>query len=141
MVVVSLSHPLWVARSQAVERHQSLQLRYPDTRARTFEVSIPGADRRDNRHIGLNIGGVRVPQPPLRQHQFLRGQAQTIRGSGPIVFRDIAETGPIEVLLGPLTTEVSTAAGGMDLFALPPFDASPRKPLEPGANAIVFELK
>src|SRR5688572_10853063 len=75
MVVVSLSHPLWVARSQAVERHQALQLRFPDGPARTFEVSIVGADRRDNRHIGLTVGGVRVPQPPLRQHQFLRGQA------------------------------------------------------------------
>ena len=139
MAVVSLSHPLWVGRSPAVERHQPLEMRFPNAPSRTFDVSIPGADRRDQRHIGVIVGGIRIPQPVLRQHQFLRGQAQTIRGAGPIVFRDIAETGPIEALLGPLTTAVHSSASGMDIFAFPPFDASPRKPLEPGAASIVFE--
>jgi hypothetical protein len=140
MVVVSLSHPLWIGRSPAVERHQPLELRFPSVPMRTFEVSIPGADRRDQRHVGVVVGGLRIPQPVLRQHQFLRGQAQTIRGSGPIVFRDIAETGPIEALLGPLTTAVSSSVSGSDLFAFPPFDESPRKPLQPGAGSVVFEL-
>jgi hypothetical protein len=141
MAVVSLSHPLWVAKSPAVQRHQPLEMRFPNAPSRTFDVSIPGADRRDQRHIGVMVGGLRIPQPALRQHQFLRGQAQTIRGAGPILFRDIAETGPIEALLGPLTTAVASSVSGMDIFAFPPFDASPRKPLEAGANSIVFELQ
>lgn len=140
MVVVSLSHPLWVSRSPSVERHQPLELRFPGAPIRTFDVSLPGADWRDQRHVGVIVGGLRIPQPALRVHQALRGQAQTMRGEGPMVFRDIAETGPVEVLLGPLTTAVANGSIGTDLFAIPPFNESPRKPLQPGASSVVLSL-
>ncbi|HUP46538.1 MAG TPA: hypothetical protein VM779_13615, partial [Thermoanaerobaculia bacterium] len=141
MVVVSLSHPLWVARAPGLERHQTITLRFPPAPVRTFEVSVSGAVERENRHIGIVIGGVRVPQPALRQHQFLRGEPALLRGNGPLRFRDLAETGPIEVLLGPGAGEVPSRLGGIDLFALPDYADAPRLPLPAGAASVTFELE
>ncbi len=90
MSVVSQSHPLWVFRAPALERRQTINLRFPDGPVRSFETLVTGADGRESRHVGIAIGGVAVPQPVLRQHQFLRGQSATIRGSGPLLLRYIA---------------------------------------------------
>lgn len=141
MAVVSLSHSLWVLRAPSVERRQTIELRFPDRPAREFDVVVRGADRRDSRHIGVVIGGVRAPQPALRQHQFLRGLTPVVRGVGPLRIRDIAETGPIDIILGPAVEEVSSRAGGMDFFALAAFGDAPRQRLAPGATSIVLELK
>lgn len=140
MAVVSLSHPLWVLRAPSVARRQTIELRFPDGPAREFDVVVRGADRRDSRHIGVVIGGVRAPQPALRQHQFLRGLTPVVRGVGPLRIRDIAETGPIDIIFGPAVEEVSSRAGGMDFFALAAFADAPRQRLAPGATSILFEL-
>ncbi|HUE95764.1 MAG TPA: carboxypeptidase-like regulatory domain-containing protein, partial [Longimicrobiaceae bacterium] len=141
MVVVSRSHPLWVTRPPALERRETIALRFPDAApAREFDVAVTGADPRDSRHIGIAVADVRVPQPAFRFHQTLRGLPALIRGSGPLRIRDLAETGPIEVLLGPTAGEVPGRMAGIDLFALPPFAGVPRRRLTPGATVITFEL-
>lgn len=141
MTVVSLSHPVWTLRAPRVDRRQTVEVRFPDVAVREFDVSIERADRRDMRHIVLIIGGVSVPQPALRQHQALRGLPVTVRGAGPLRLRDIAETGPIDIVLGPTVAELSSGAGAMDLLALPQFADAPRKRLPPGATAITLQLK
>jgi hypothetical protein len=60
-------------------------------------------------------------------------------GAVPVRIRDIAETGQIEVLLGPYDQEVATRARGMDFFALPQFADVPRRALGPGAVSVVFD--
>lgn len=139
--VVSLSHPLWVTRAPDIGPRDAFTLRFPDGPVRAFEVTIRNADARDHRHIGLIVGGVRIPQPVLQQHQALRRLPATIRGAGPLQFRDIAETGSIDVALGPEDEEVTNRMRGMDFFALPQFAAAPRQRLMPGGTSVVFESK
>ena len=89
-------------------------------------------------HIGLAIGGVIVPLPALRLHPTLRGSLATISGSTPLLIRDLAETGPIDVILGPVG--LMTERGGVpDAVLLQRFATGPRKRLAPGATAVVFE--
>jgi hypothetical protein len=141
MTVVSLSHPVWTLQAPRVDRRQTVEIRFPDVAVREFDVSIEGAEGRVMRHIVLIIGGMSVPQPALLQHQALRGLPATVRGAGPLRLRDIAETGPIDLVLGPTVDEVPSRAVGMDLLTLPEFAAAPRKRLPPGATAIALQLK
>lgn len=104
LVIISLSHPLWVTRSPNLGHRQSEHptLRFPDTApARTFEVrlSVPGDTV--TRQLSLTIGALTVPASALRAHQQLRRDQLMFRG-GPVRVRDILETGPIEVMLDDL---------------------------------------
>ncbi len=142
MAVVSASHPLWVLRAPATERRQSISLRFPNAPAVAFEVWLAASVRPgETRYIGVAIGGVRVPQPVLAQHQALRRDPTMMRGAGPQPFRDLLGTGPIEVLLGPTLEEVAVRARALDFFALPQFADVPRQRLEPGTSDVVFTVK
>lgn len=136
MAVVSSSHPLWVLRTPSLERRQTFQLRFPDVMAREIVVALTGIDRR-RRHVGVAIGGIVVPQPALTQHQFLRGSRAVWEGA-PLLFRDIAITGPIEVMFGPLFDDVPTRHRGMSLFVMPQYADSPRKAVPPDVGLIEF---
>jgi hypothetical protein len=101
MAVVSASHPLWVARSPQTKAREATTIAFPDTAAvRTFDAVFPGGDPRITRQVSLVIGGIRVPAPALRQHQMLRRAPVALRGAAPMPIRDLAETGPIDVILG-----------------------------------------
>lgn len=121
MVVVSRSHPLWIFRAPAVDPRQTLEVRFPDAPIREFEVTILGADTRTVTPVGIVVGGMMIPSGALDHHQTLRERRMHIRGSGSMMFRDFAETGPIDVF-----------AGALD---------SPRKRLTSGVTELVFELK
>jgi hypothetical protein len=139
MAVVSASHPLWVLRSPATEGRDSIGLAFPNVPAAAFDVWLSAAvPPAVTRYVGVSIGGVRVPQPVLAQHQTLRNARPLLRGSGPQPFRDLLATGPIDVLLGPTIEEVAARARTMDLFALPQFANAPRRRLEPGTTDVVF---
>lgn len=139
MAVVSASHPLWVLRAPATERRQSITLRFPDAPPAAFDVWLAAAvPPAQTRYIGIAIGGIRVPQPVLAQHQTLRGDPPLLRGAGPQHFRDLLATGPIDVLLGPATEEVAAGARGMDIFALPKFAEVPRQRVDSGMGDVVF---
>lgn len=129
MAVVSKSHPLWVVRAPSAARGQTLEIPFPDAAPpRTFEVTLAAADRQSVRHIGLAVRGLRVPLGALRAHQGLRNLPYVLRGPGPLLIRDVAETGPIEVVLGPSPEEVSRRVA--DPFALPQYKDAPRKRVE-----------
>lgn len=139
MAVVSASHPLWVFRSPATGGREGLSVRFPDAPVAAFDVWRDAVvPPNEARHVGVIIGGVRVPQPVLAQHQTLRRESSLLRGRGPLTFRDLLATGPIDVLLGPTDPEVATRARALDLFALPQFAAAPRQRVEPGATDVVF---
>ena len=142
LAVVSASHPLWVLRAPATEARGGITLRFPAAPAVAFDVWLAAAVLpHETRHIGIAIGGVRVPQPVLAQHQTLRRDPPHLRGSGPQHFRDLLATGPLDVLLGPLVEEVATGARTLDVFALPKFANPPRERLEPGTADVVFTVK
>lgn len=142
MAVVSTSHPLWVSRSPKTPPREVLTIAFPDAAPiRAFEVVLTGGDSRVTRHVGLTIGGVRVPQPVLRQHQTQRRLATALRGSGPLPLRDLLETGPIALILGPDITEVSPRLSAMDLFAFAPFNELPAVRLPPGATRVDLGAK
>lgn len=140
MTVVSASHPLWVQHAPAVERRQSLTLRFPAVPAVAFDV-WPATHVRQERYIGIVIGGVRVPQPLLAQHQTLRGDPPLMPRTGSQHFRDLLATGPVDVLFGPAVDEVAGPAGGLDIFALPKFAGAPRERFEPGSADVVLPVR
>lgn len=139
MAVVSASHPLWVLRAADTERREAIALRFPVAPAVAFDVwlaaSIPPGE---TRYIGVAVGGVRVPQPVLAQHQTMRRDQPLMRGSGPHHIRDLLATGPIDVLLGPTSETVASGARSLDLFALPQFADVSRQRLEPGLTDVIF---
>lgn len=140
LAVVSLSHPLWVFRHRPSEPGERLQLRFPDAPARDFEVRIPSAHELEVRYIGVLVGGVILPQAALRLHQSLRNLSSTIRGTGPLPIRGIAEVGPIEVLPGPTLSEYPARIPTDPMFRLP-YATAPRVRLSPGATEVVLEPK
>lgn len=138
MAVVSRSHPLWVVRSPAVERHQAIKVRFPNAPVRNLTVGLATANHRDSWHIGFVIGGVRVPPPVFAMHQGLRKEPVFARGDQQLQVRDLLETGPIDVLLGPTTTEFSQRGRPFDFFVLPKYANAPREKLAPGAEHVTF---
>jgi len=138
MAVVSLSHPLWVLRSPEVERHEAIKVHFPTAVVRSFTVALATADRRSSWHIGFVIGGVRVPPPVFAMHQAMRKEAAVARGNQLLQVRDLLETGPIEVLLGPTTAELSNSGRPFDFFALPKYANVPRERLAPNAMHVTL---
>jgi len=137
LAVVSRSHPLWAVRAPDVGRGQTIELRFPDAApSRTFDVDAPYADPRYSRFVGLIVGGLRIPLGAVQSHQGLRRQPWLVRGAGPLAIRDIAETGAIDVILGPVTEEVASRV--RDPFALPRYADAPKKRLESGAPRVVL---
>jgi hypothetical protein len=105
-----------------------------------FDVWVAAAVRlTEARYIGIAIGGVGVPQAMLAHHQELRRDPPLLRGSGPQHFRDLLATGPIDVLIGPTTTEAASLPRGRDMFALPQFDDA-RQRVPPGAKDVVLTM-
>ncbi|MEA2488834.1 MAG: hypothetical protein QOH21_626, partial [Acidobacteriota bacterium] len=139
MAVVSASHPLWVLHAPATERRESISLGFPNVPPVAFDVWVAATvPPSQTRHIGVVIGGVRVPQPVLAQHQAVRNDPAVMRGSGPQHFRDLLATGPIDVLYGPTPEDVPGRAQRLDFFALPQFAGAPRQRLAPGTTDVVF---
>lgn len=137
MAIVSRSHPLWALRAVSASRGRTLEIPFPDVPGRTFEITHASGDRQITRMIGIAVGRMRIPQGALRAHQSLRDLPYVLRGPGPLVIRDIAETGPIDVTLGPRLEEVPHRIA--DPFGLPQYADAPRKRLEGGAEGVEFE--
>lgn len=118
MTVVSRSHPLWVFRMPAIGPKQTLDLRFPDAPVREFDVKMKGIDARTATSVGIAIGDLVVPSGALYHHQRLRDAEAYIHGNRSETFREILETGPIEVFTGK--------------------EDSPRQRLVPGVTELVF---
>jgi hypothetical protein len=140
MAVVSLSHPLWVSYSPAIGRHEAIKVPFPAAAVRVFSVGLAAGGQR-SWYIGIVIGGVRVPQPVLAIHQNLRREPAVAQPWRAMQLRDILATGPIDVILGPTTEEITGRTAAMDFFALPQFAGAPRERLEPDANTVVLTPK
>lgn len=142
MTVISASHPLWVMRAPQVERRQSLNVRFPDAPVVAFDVWLASAvPAEEERYIGVAVGGVRIPQPVLAQHQEMRRNPEVLRGSGPQHFADLLMTGPLDIVLGPPEVEIEPRFRHLDIFAFPQYAEVPRQRLEAGAADVVFTLK
>jgi len=138
MAVVSLSHPLWVLHSPAIDRRETITIRFPDAPVRSFGVSIATSNQRNSWHVGVAIGGVRVPQPALAIHQALRRELTVMRAGKSLQFRDLLATGPIDVILGPTVEELSFRVLQMDFFALEQYANAPRLRIAPDATTVTF---
>jgi hypothetical protein len=140
MAVVSLSHPLWVLRAPAAANRQELVAHFPDgAPRRAIDVLLRAPDRRADTFIGVVIGGVLVPQAALRVHQTLRELPYVVRTDRLLHIRDLSDTGPIDVLLGPTVNDVPSRGRSFDPLLLPRSDETPRQRLAPGMTQVVFE--
>ena len=136
MSVVSSSHPLWILRPPTVERSRTLQIRFPDAApVRQAEATILAMPPRVTTVFGVAIGGLRVPQPVLAQHQARRGLTTVVHGEGPLLIPALAETGPIDILRGPPAT---VPAQALEFLAVRDFLPMATKRLEPGSASVVF---
>jgi hypothetical protein len=136
LAVVSRSHPLWVLRAPDVGRGQTIELRFPDAApSRTFDI-LSNGDPQKSRYIALFAGAMLIPFGALQTHQQLRKLPALLRGPGPMTIRDIAETAPISVALGPFSEEVPGRV--RDPFALPRYETVPRKKLESGVTRLIL---
>ncbi len=134
MTVVSFSHPLWILPAPLAERSKPLEVRFPDSGpVRDAEISIPGNPPRFGTLVGLIIGGLHVPPGALALHQNLRNESYFVHGDGPLAIRELAETGPIDVLRGPSLVVAIRAPGE--------FVPTAKKRLEPGNKIVVFDGK
>jgi hypothetical protein len=140
LAVVSQSHPLWVLRSPAVARGGTMTLPFPNALPRNFDIVLHGGESRDSRYVAIVVGGLRIPLPAFQQHASLRRMQTLLHNARPLAVSGIAQTGPIEIILGPTTEELLSRWLGTDFFALPQFAGAPRKPLAPGAESVIFEL-
>ena len=139
MAVVSLSHPLWVLRAPAAMTRQELVVRFPDTAPRrAFAVLLRAPRRREGTFVGVVIGGLLVPHAALKVHQTLRESPYVVSTDRLLNLRDLADTGPIDVLLGPTVNEVPTRGRAFDPLLLPRTGEVPRQRLAPGMTEIVF---
>lgn len=141
MAIVSSSHPLWVTRSPEISSGREVSIPFPAGPGRDIEVSLGGEGATDERVIGLALGGVRVPYPALRQHQQRRRLGTRASADRPLSFDGIADTGTIEVILGPRVVDLPSRSEGIDIFALPRFENAPRFRLLPNAASIEIEVK
>jgi len=84
MIVVSASHPLWVGRSPEMRGQKGVfAIRFPDNApVRAFDLP---------QYATLVVGGIRVPNGVLRQHQ-------TLHHNTLFKVTDVAETGAVEVV-------------------------------------------
>ena len=140
MAVVSLSHPLWVLRAATVAARQELVAHFPDgAPRRAFAVLLRGAGHRTGTFVGLVIGGMLVPHAALKVHQTLRELPYVVSTERLLNLRDIADTGPIDVLLGPTVNEVPSRGRPFDPLLLPRTGEVPRQRLTPGMTQVVFE--
>ena len=140
LAVVSQSHPLWVVRSPEVARHGTMTLQFPAARTRAFDILVSGGKSTDAHYMSIVVGGLRIPVPAFQQHATLRRMQTLARNAQPLIVSDIAETGPVEVILGPTTEEVTSRWLGTDFFALPQYADAPRKPLPPDAQTVIFVI-
>ncbi|HJQ37348.1 MAG TPA: hypothetical protein VKB93_09425 [Thermoanaerobaculia bacterium] len=118
MTVVSASHPLWVLRSPAIGRRESIALRFPAAPAREFDVRAAASW-----HVGIEIGGLRVPQPLFVLHQSLRQ-----------VGRDVGMVSPAK----PLHVFALLATSPIDVLLTSPAEEIARQRLAPEATVVVF---
>lgn len=140
VAVVSASHPLWVTRSQETARNATMTLQFPNAPRRSFDVVLNGGKSTDQRYIALVIGGVRVPTLVFLAHANIRRADTFARNGRALIVNDIAQTGPIEIILGPSTDELPVRLLHMDFFALPQFADAPRRPLAADAQTVIFVI-
>lgn len=140
MAVVSFSHPLWVVRTPTLgEGRETFEIAFPNAPVREFDVVIRGRGIGPATYIGIVVGGVPIPQAALRTHQMLRELEPLTFVGGRTTYRDILETGPIEVLRGPTVDQVPTRGRVFDPLLLLQSADVPRQWLLAGVGEIVFE--
>ncbi|HET7712008.1 MAG TPA: hypothetical protein VFL80_08780 [Thermoanaerobaculia bacterium] len=143
MVIASLSHPLIALRSPKTPtgRGQTFMISLPEVKGRDIDVTVKWNDRRSGRHIAFVVGNLLIPPTAIRMHQSLRNSGAIVYGPGPLRFSQIAEAGPIDVILGPQTEDVPATAAWADSTMVQQLPTAPRVRLAPGAGAVQFEPK
>lgn len=136
MVVVSLTHPLWVLRAPPLSRRTTTLLKFPDAPSRTFDIMIPGVRPQTSTYVGIFVGNLRVPFAALLSHQTMRKLPAIVRGTSPLRIAELLETGTIEVVRGPRQEEGAPALGIPDPMAMPQFATAPKARLLPGAFSV-----
>jgi hypothetical protein len=113
---------------------------WPTAAVRALSVSIGPRSSQNDALIGLFVGGRYVPAEALSHHQSNRDFQTDIYDRGPLYIRDILETGPVSVVLGPSPTALPMdMPPGVDIFTLPfHLNTFPRKAADTG-SAIVFD--
>lgn len=150
LVLVSASHPLWIARAPEIRHRQQLEIAFPDALpAREADVFVETNNTSVATVVGITVGGLHVPQAVFAQYLALRDTPLTVVNAGPWHLPPVAETGPIEVLRGPTVfTRVVTMPGRPAMFSAPEVVAQREfgtpvssQLLAPGADRVTLPAK
>lgn len=135
-VIMAPGKPLYVIPSWSTENDE-LVIALPPVPLRTFRVT---GGTNQTRVVGLRVGGRLVPLPLVLLHLANRRINPTI--TWPLPIPEVAETGPIAVIVGPPATDLPAwVLEGADLFTLPGAEQWPVFALRPGADTIDYAAK
>jgi hypothetical protein len=118
VVFVSSSHPLLLTRMPMLGSDQIFDLLLPASRTRTVEVTIGEAAAEKIGYATFRIGGVPVPLGAILQHN-IRQRGPYILNPGPLLMGPVFETGPLEIVFGPMSYFSPRVGSPIDPFYLP----------------------
>lgn len=136
-VVVSASLPLSVVPLPRDPGEAALVIRVPPAATRRFRVLLSPADSQRTANIALKVDGRLVPATAFTRHQSFRGLQPMILNGRPVDVTDIAEVGPIAVILGPETGDASFPPDAIDRPEL--VRIFPEQVLPTGQDSVVFK--
>jgi hypothetical protein len=116
-----------------------LQMLWPAGRVRTVNLSISEQNAQSDALVALHIGGRYVPNQAWVDHQMGRSLQAEIYGRGPLQVRDVVESGPIDVTLGPRPEDPVLRSLGADLFILPQFRSHFQTKRVTPSDTVVFD--
>jgi hypothetical protein len=128
LIFTSASHPLLITRMPAVGEGEALQIALPAVRSRSVEVVVSEAVAERVGWATFKVGALVVPNGAMLRHLVAQGQPHVLN-PGPARFGPVFETGPIELIFGPVSYFRTRLGGAIDPFYLPEAASLPRTPL------------
>lgn len=127
IVTVSTAAGFFAVPQPPLEEGQAFEIAVPAGPRRTFEVTL-ASTARDAAMFTIALGDLVVPHDGFSQHLIQREQQPALRPGSTTVVHDVIETGPISVIVAPLSFLRSTSSPRGWVF-LPEARSLPRKAL------------
>jgi hypothetical protein len=135
VVLVAANRPLYAFLQPALTPEQTFEIRIPAAPVRTFQVSLAQDFAEEVAFLALRIGDVVVPMSALSFHGQARGLDFTLSPGMTRSVPQVLETGPIRVVLIPLSMLQRYGGSPIELPLVPEAASLPQQEL--GARAAV----
>lgn len=138
VVFVAANRPLYAFAQPALTPDQTFEIHIPAAPVRTFQVSLAQTFAEEVAFLALRIGDVIVPMSALSFHGQARGLDFTLSPGMTRSVPQVLETGPIRVMLIPLSMLQRYGGAPIELPLVPEASSLPQQDL--GArDAVTFD--